>query len=83
MTYLNSTDSLQELIYLRRDGGRIGKSLDDFKNLIRGNPYYCMDVTCDTGSQSSIEAYGEHAFQLQNRAVSIDHSGDIDKVVIE
>ena len=74
MTYLNSTDSLQELIYLRRDGGRIGKSLDDFKNLIRGNPYYCMDVTCDTGSQSSIEDYGEHAFQLQNRAVSIDHS---------
>jgi hypothetical protein len=37
-------------------------------------PYYYMDITSDTGSQYSIEAYGKHAFQLQNRAVSIDHS---------
>jgi hypothetical protein len=81
LTYLNSTDALQELIYLRRDGGLIGKSPDDFKILSNGMPYYYMDVTCDTGSQYSIEAYGEDAFQLQNRAVSIDRSRDVDKVV--
>jgi hypothetical protein len=45
LTYLNSTDALQELIYLRRDGGRISKSLDDTKILSNGMPYYCMDVT--------------------------------------
>jgi hypothetical protein len=76
LTYLNSTDALQELIYLRRDGGRITKSLDDIKILSNGMPYYyyCIDVICDTGSQYSIEGYGEQSFQLQNRAVSIDHS---------
>jgi hypothetical protein len=71
---LNSIDALQELIYLRGDGGRISKSLDDIKILSNGMPYYCMDVTCDTGSQYPIEAYGEQAFQLQHRAVSIDPS---------
>jgi hypothetical protein len=74
LKYLNSTDALQELIYLRRDGGRIGKSPDDFKILSNGMPYYYLDLTCETGSQYSIEAYGENAFQLQNRAVSIYHS---------
>ena len=83
LTYLNSTDALQELIYLRRDGGIIGKSPDDFKILSNGIPYYYMDVTCDTGTQYSIETYGEHAFQLQNRAVSTDRSRDVDKVVIK
>ena len=73
LTYLNSTDALQELIYLRRDGDPISKSPDDIKILSNGMPYYCMDITCDTGSQYSIEAYGEQLpFQLQNRAVSID-----------
>jgi hypothetical protein len=80
LTYLNSTDALQELIYLRRDGRLIGKSPDNFKILSNGMPYYYMDVTCDTGSQYSIEAY-EDAFQLQNRAESIDRSRDVDKVV--
>jgi hypothetical protein len=47
---------------------------DDFKILSNGMPYYYMDVTCHTGNQYSIEPYEEHAFQLQNRAVSIDHS---------
>ena len=37
-------------------------------------PYYNMDVTCHTGIQYSIEPCEEHAFQLQNRAVCIDHS---------
>ena len=37
-------------------------------------PYFYMEVTCDTGSQYSIEAYGENAFELQDRAVSINHS---------
>ena len=74
LTYLNSTDVLQELIYLWRDGGRINKSPDDFKILSNGMPYYYMDVTCHTGIQYSIEPYEEHAFQLQNRAVCIDHS---------
>lgn len=72
LTYLNSTDALQELIYLWRDGGRINKSPDDFKILSNGMPYYY--VTCRTGIQYSIEPYEEHAFQLQNRAVCIDHS---------
>jgi hypothetical protein len=62
LAYLNSTDALQELIYLRRDGDRISKSPDDIKILSNGMPYYCMDVTCDTGSQYSIEAYGEQHF---------------------
>ena len=74
LTYLNSTDVLQELIYLWRDGGRINKSPDDFKILSNGMPYYYMDVTCHTGIQYSIEPYEEHAFQLPNRAVCIDHS---------
>ena len=74
LTYLNSTDVLQELIYLWRDGGRINKSPDDFRILSNGMPYYYMDVTCHTGIQYSIEPYEEHAFQLQNRAVCIDHS---------
>ena len=60
---LNSTDALQELIYLRRDGGRISKSPDDIKILSNGMFYYCMDVTYDTGSQYSIETYGEHPFK--------------------
>lgn len=74
LTYLNSTDVLQELIYLWRDGGRTNKSPDDFKILSNGMPYYYMDVTCHTGIQYSIEPCEEHAFQLQNRAVCIDHS---------
>ncbi|MGA9910637.1 MAG: hypothetical protein WBP84_10550 [Nitrososphaeraceae archaeon] len=74
LTYLNSTDVIQELIYLWRDGGRINKSPDDFKILSNGMPYYNMDVTCHTGIQYSIEPCEEHAFQLQNRAVCIDHS---------
>jgi hypothetical protein len=48
---LNSTYALQELIYLRRDGDPISKSPDDIKILSNGMPYYCMDITCDTGSQ--------------------------------
>jgi hypothetical protein len=74
LTYLNSTDVLQELIYLWRDGSRINKSPDDFKILSNGMPYCYMEVTCHTGIQYSIEPYEEHAFQLQNRAVCIDHS---------
>lgn len=73
LTYLNSTDVIQELIYLWRDGGRINKSPDDFKILSNGMPYYYMDITCHTGIQYSSEPYEEHAFQLQNRAVCIDH----------
>ena len=74
LTYLNSTDVLQELIYLWRDGGRINKSPDDFRILSNGMPYYYMDVTCHTGIQYSIEPNEEHTFQLQNRGVCIDHS---------
>ena len=74
LTYLNSTDVLQELIYLWRDGGRINKSPDDFKILSNGVPYYYIYVTCHPGIQYSIEPYEEHAFLLQNRAVCIDHS---------
>lgn len=78
MAYLNSTDALHELIYLRRDGGRISKSPDGIKILSNGMPYHWHAlVTCDAGSQYSNEAYGEKAFQLQNHAVRID------KVVIE
>ncbi len=77
MAYLNSTDALHELIYLRRDGGRISKSPDDIKILSNGMPYHYVGVTCDAGSQYSNEAYGEKAFQFQNHAVRID------KVVIE
>ncbi len=74
MAYLNSTDALQELIYLRRDGGHISKSSDEIKILSNGMPYYYVEVTCDGGTQYSIEAYGEEAFQLQNHVVRIDHA---------
>jgi hypothetical protein len=67
--YNNSTDALQQLLFLKRHGGRITKCSGTDCLLTNGVPFYFVEVTCEDGSQYGIQAYGEESRKLQEEVV--------------
>jgi hypothetical protein len=59
-----TSDAVRQLRLLRFFGGRITRSTEEIVTLANGIPYCFAEVTCDTGSQFGISAYGDEAAEL-------------------
>jgi hypothetical protein len=59
-----TSDAVRQLRLLRFFGGRITRSTEEMVTLANGIPYCFAEVTCDSGSQFGIAAYGEEAAEL-------------------
>lgn len=57
-------DAVRHLRLLRFFGGRVTRSTEGMVTLANGIPYCFAEVTCDTGSQFGITAYGDEAAEL-------------------
>ena len=54
-----TSDAVRQLRLLRFFGGRITRSTEEIVTLANGIPYCFAEVTCDTGDQFGISAYGD------------------------
>lgn len=68
MVYDNSSDPVDELLLLMRQGARITTSPAEMTTLFSiGLTYYTIVVTCNDGTEYPIQAYGEEATKLYNK----------------
>lgn len=58
------SDAIRQLHMLKSLGAWITRSPQVLLTLTNGIPYYFVEVTCDTGSQFGITAYGDEAIEL-------------------
>jgi len=59
-----TSDAVRQLRLLKFFGGRITRSTQEMVTLANGIPYCFAEVTCDTGSQFGIAAYGDEAAEF-------------------
>ncbi len=55
---------VRQLRLLRFFGGRVTRSTEGMVTLANGIPYYFVEVTCDSGNQFGITAYGDEPAEL-------------------
>ena len=71
MAYSYATDSLQQLLQLRSNGGSITSFARRVSTIANGLPYYFVEVTSQNGSQYAIQAYGDKATKLYDEVMKI------------
>jgi len=71
VAYSYATDSLQQLLQLRSNGGSITSFARRVSTIANGLPYYFVEVTSQNGSQYAIQAYGDKATKLYDEVMKI------------
>jgi hypothetical protein len=71
MAYRNSLDALRILLFTPQFGGVISGLSNNGSRLSNGLEYCLVEVTCSTGVQYGIQAYGEEAVDLYQEVIKI------------
>ena len=64
MVYNSSIDAVKELILIAENGGYVSWISDKDSRLINGLNYCLVEVTCRSGAQYAVQAYGDEALKL-------------------
>lgn len=71
MKYHDSLDALRILLFTPQFGGFISGFSNNGSRLGNGSDYCLVEVTCNTGVQYGIQAYGEEAVELYREVIKI------------
>ena len=64
MVYNSIIDAVKELILVAENGGYVSWISDNDSKLINGLDYCLVEITCRSGTQYAVQAYGDEALNL-------------------
>jgi hypothetical protein len=73
MVYNSSFEAVKELILVAENGGYVSWISDKDSRLINGLDYCLVEVTCRSGAQYAVQAYGDEALKLYNVSKDIEY----------